>query len=73
MLRMKISMVSEKTSESGPCVNRTRDQRIKSPLLYLTELTAHTGFRFIEIADCNCFALANTPFAFALQAVNRYH
>ena len=26
---------------SGPCVNRTRDQRIKSPLLYLTELTAH--------------------------------
>ena len=25
----------------GPCVNRTRDQRIKSPLLYLTELTAH--------------------------------
>ena len=26
----------------GPCENRTHDQRIKSPLLYLTELTAHT-------------------------------
>ncbi len=26
---------------SGPCANRTRDQRIKSPLLYRTELTAH--------------------------------
>ncbi len=25
----------------GPCEDRTRDQRIKSPLLYLTELTAH--------------------------------
>jgi hypothetical protein len=25
----------------GPCGNRTRDQRIKSPLLYRTELTAH--------------------------------
>ena len=25
----------------GPYENRTRDQRIKSPLLYRTELTAH--------------------------------
>jgi hypothetical protein len=25
----------------GPCESRTRDQRIKSPLLYQTELTAH--------------------------------
>ena len=24
----------------GPCENRTHDQRIKSPLLYQTELTA---------------------------------
>ncbi len=27
----------------GPCGIRTRDQRIKSPLLYRTELTAHGG------------------------------
>ena len=31
----------EEVMLSGPCVNRTRDQRIKSPLLYRTELTAH--------------------------------
>jgi hypothetical protein len=28
------------TMKSGPCGSRTHDQRIKSPLLYRTELTA---------------------------------
>ena len=30
-----------KATGSGPWEDRTPDQRIKSPLLYLTELTAH--------------------------------
>ena len=34
---------------SGPCVNRTRDQRIKSPLLYLTELTAHIAYASLRL------------------------
>jgi hypothetical protein len=29
-------------SDGGPCENRTHDQRIKSPLLYQTELTARS-------------------------------
>jgi hypothetical protein len=36
-----IIMSFEKAMESGPWANRTPDQRIKSPLLYRTELTAH--------------------------------
>jgi hypothetical protein len=36
----------------GSCGNRTRDQRIKSPLLYRTELTTLIGKSDIITATC---------------------
>ena len=38
----------------GPCANRTRDQRIKSPLLYRTELTAQTGIWLLSTFSPGC-------------------
>ena len=42
-------MPLNKTRESGPWEDRTPDQRIKSPLLYLTELTAHICYAALEL------------------------
>ncbi len=44
----------------GPCESRTRDQRIKSPLLYQTELTAQRKKNFNTYCLCcqNVFALS---------------
>ncbi len=46
------------TLKSGPCGNRTHDQRIKSPLLYRTELTALIGnflYNTLQLACQNVF------------------
>ena len=49
----------------GPCENRTHDQRIKSPLLYLAELTAQKELYFIT----PCIQGVKIFFAYSIPAI----
>jgi hypothetical protein len=66
----------------GPCENRTHDQRIKSPLLYRTELTARFNPDFAAAIYCGLKNLAATlvssaalrlPQSHAFGAGSRFH